>query len=110
MNERVLSFDARHRDVVGDCERRTGKAPTLFDVVCNMIDNYSSAHSIWERRVHHNWGLFKSLWPASVLLDVRLDRQDPETWEWIKVFGVLGGGCSIVCLLSLYLLFFRMLF
>jgi hypothetical protein len=111
LNERVLAFDVRHRDVVGAAQvSKGGKNPTLDDVVNVLIDNFMSAEQAWGRRVHREWGLFRSMWTGAVLLDRRLDRQDPETWSWISAFAVLGVGCLVVSALSLYLLFFRMLF
>lgn len=110
MSERVLAFDARKRDVVGSCQKEIGRAPTLDDVLTNMIDHYKQAEEAWGRRLHREWGLFRSMWPAAVLLDRRLDSQDPDTLSWLRAFSLLACGCIVACLSSLYLLFFRMLF
>merc|ERR1719498_204951 len=77
LNERVIAFDVRHRDVVGSSQRQVGKAPTPQDVLTNILDNYSKAEVVWARRTHREWGLFRSMWPAAVLLSYRLDRNDP---------------------------------
>jgi hypothetical protein len=106
MNERILSFDARHRDVVGSAAAKVGKAPTIADIVQNIVDNYDNAREIWSGRIHRDWGLFRSMWPASVLLDPRLDRNDPETREWLSVFAILVSACIATSSVSLYLLFF----
>lgn len=105
LNERVLAFDTRHRDVVGATASSIGKSPTIDDIIANIIANYDDAHKIWLRRHHHNWGLFKSMWPASVLLDSRLDRKDPETNSWFTVFEICGSSCLMASALSLYILF-----
>lgn len=110
LSERVLAFDARHRDVIGQTEAKLGQPATINDIVQNMLENYDYAHKFWSRRKHRDWGLFRSMWPAAVLVDVRLDRTDPETRAWLTVFAIMVSGCAIVCLGSLYLLFFRMLF
>merc|ERR1740117_1660604 len=62
MNERVFSFDARHRDVVGLVQEKLGKPPTVRDIVQNMVDNYDHAYRFWEQRDHRSWGLFRSMW------------------------------------------------
>merc|ERR1719401_1138995 len=54
---------------------------------------------------HRSWGLFRSMWPASVLVDHRLDRQDKDTRAWLKVFAILCVGCIFVSSTSLYFLF-----
>jgi len=110
MNERILAMDARKRDVVGDCQKQAGKAPTLDDVITNLVNNYKNAEQIWGKRRHREWGLFRSMWPTSVLVDIRLDRQDPDTRAWLLSFTLLGCGCMITSTASLYLLFFRILF
>jgi len=110
LNERVLAFDARHRDVVGAARTALGKKPSLQEIVQNMLDNYEQAHKFWQRRSHRDWGLFRSMWPASVLLDRRIDRHDPDTFAWLCAWAVLCAGCFIVSMGSLYLLFFKMLF
>lgn len=105
LNERVLAFDARHRDVVGSVKAKLGQAPTIREVVQSIIDNYDRAHKVWQVRMHRGWGLFRSMWLASVLLDRRLDRHDPETRAWLTVFTILGSGCLAASMCSLYLLF-----
>jgi len=105
MNERVFAFDARHRDVVGLTMEKLGKAPNINDIVTNIIENYDHAYRFWEQRQHRGWGLFRSMWPASVLVDQRLDRQDPETRAWLFVFPTMLGGCAVVSVFSLYTLF-----
>lgn len=109
LNERILAFDARHRDVVGATQMELGKAPTIDDIVQNMIDHYDHATIRWQRRMHRDWGLFRSMWPASVLLDGRMDRADADTRAWLTVFVILSSGCALVSIFSLYLLFFKML-
>jgi len=105
VNELVLAYDTRHRDVIGDTLAQVGKAPTMDDVVRNMIKGYQKAHKRFARQVHHNWGLFRSMWVASVLLDTRLDKDDPDTRSWLMVFAVLATGSILTSLLSFYLLF-----
>lgn len=106
INERVLAFDSRHRDVVGATQIQVGKAPTIDDIVQNIVNNYDQAHKLWQRHTHVRWGLFKSFWPASVILDRRLDwRHDPDTRAWLTVFTILASGCILASLCSLYLLF-----
>ena len=102
LNERLLAFDARHRDVVGATEHAIGKAPTINDIVQNMLDKYDNAYKYWSNRKHRNWGLFRSMWPASVFLDRRLDRRDRETRAWLTVFAILVAGCSLVSVGSMW--------
>lgn len=106
MNERVYAWDARHRDVVGATQTQVGKAPTIDDIVQNIVHNYDHAHKLWQSRAHVRWGLFKSFWPASVILDRRLDwRHDPDTRAWVTVFTILASGCILASMCSLYFLF-----
>jgi len=105
MNERVFAFDARNRDVVGLTMEKLGRAPTINDIVKSMVGNYEVAYEIWEKRQHRSWGLFRSMWPGSVLVDRRLDRQDPETFAWLVVFLIMLAGCALVSCFSLYFLF-----
>merc|ERR1719253_2553242 len=79
LNERVLAFDVRHRDVYEDTLADIGRSPTLKDIILNVIKNYGNAQGVWHTRMHRSWGLFRSLWPASLLLDRRLDTSDPDT-------------------------------
>lgn len=104
MNERVLAFDARHRDVVGAAQKSLGHSPTIRDIMLNIIEHYEDARVIWGRLNHRHWGLFRSMWPASVLVDRRLDRNDPETKAWISVYTILATLCSLASLLSMYIL------
>jgi hypothetical protein len=105
LNERVLAFDARHRDVIGSVMKKLGRAPTVADVVENLVSNYDVAQRCWDKRKHRSWGLFRSMWPTGVLVDKRLDRTDPDTRAWLCAFGILAAGCLVVCVLSLWLLF-----
>lgn len=105
MNERVLAFDVRHRDVYQDCLADLGHLPALDDVMQNVLRNYENAKSIWHTRVHRSWGLFRSMWPAALLLDRRLDGTDPDTLSWLKVSMILTVGSGITSLLSIYLFF-----
>jgi len=103
LNERVLAWDARHRDVIGETEATLGKPPTVDNIVRNMISNYDKVPDRQSRG--QRWGMFKSMWIASVLLDPRLDRKDPETRSWLMVFAILVTGSGFTSILSFYMLF-----
>jgi hypothetical protein len=103
LNERVLAFDVRHRDVYEDTLADIGRSPTLKDIILNVIKNYGNAQGVWHTRMHRSWGLFRSLWPASLLLDRRLDTSDPDTHTWLLVCFILLSGCVITSLLSVYI-------
>lgn len=103
LNERVLAFDVRHRDVYEDTLADIGRSPTLKDIILNVIKNYGNAQGVWHTRMHRSWGLFRSLWPASLLLDHRLDTSDPDTHTWLLVCFILLSGCVITSLLSVYI-------
>lgn len=103
--ERVLAFDVRHYDVVGRTEAAIGRPPTIRDIIQNLADNYDHAHRGWQKRIHKRWGLFRSMWPAAVLVDSRLDRSDPDTRAWLQVFAILLGGSLLTSGYSIYSLF-----
>lgn len=108
MDERVVAFDARHRDIVGEVMKKKGAKPTLKDIVEDIIQNYDRANRHYKKhkdRLDHAWGLFKSLWPAAVLVDERLDRKDPYTWEWLLVFGLTCSLCLMATFISLIYFF-----
>jgi hypothetical protein len=104
MNERVVAFDVRHRDVLAEIMLKLERTPTLDDVFVNVIDHYDSAKEQWHARVHKQWGLFRSMWPASLLMDDRLDKSDKPTRTWLYTIGILLAGCVITSLGSVYLL------
>lgn len=106
MDERVMAFDARHRDIIGECESSLGRKPTLDDIFKKIIEGYEAAHIMRAKHVNHHWGLFRSLWPASVLVDRRLDWRDSRTREWLISFNSLLGACIFAALISV-LFFFR---
>jgi len=106
MNERVLAFDARQRDIVGEAQADVGKAPSIQDVMQNIINHYDVVNASWQTRTHRGWGLTRSMWPASLLLDRRLDSNDADTRAWLYVFAILSSGCIIVSIFSIYLLYF----
>jgi hypothetical protein len=105
LSERILAFDARHRDIVGVAAAKLKRPPTLNDVIVNLVEHYDKSHNFWKKRKHRGWGLFRSMWPACVLVDHRLDWHDPETRGWLTVFAALSSGCLVVSALCLYLLF-----
>lgn len=87
MNERVLAFDARHRDVVGSVRDEIGEKPALSDIFENLIKTYDEASErFYTTRKHYGWGFFRSLWPAALLVDRRLNFEDPKTRSWLFVF------------------------
>lgn len=104
MNERVLAFDVRHRDVFADTLADIGKVPNLSDIFANIVANYDISKDQWHSRVHRQWGLFRSLWPAELLLDRRLDSKDELTRAWLITSVILLSGCIITSLMSVYLL------
>jgi len=102
MNERVIAFDVRHRDVYTDALADSGRLPGLDDIIQNVIANYETASSVWHTRMHRSWGLFRSMWPAALLLDRRLDWSDKDTRSWLIASAILVLGCIITSLLSVY--------
>lgn len=104
MNERVLAFDVRHRDVFADVQSQLGKVPNLHEILQNIIDNYEVSRCQWHARVHRQWGLFRSMWPAALLVDRRLDRKDKPTQQWLLTISILLSGCIFTSCLSVYLL------
>jgi len=101
LNERVLAFDARTRDVVGDVWDKNEKRPSLADVFQHIIDTYDEAsHRFYRNKKHYEWGFFRSLWPAAVLVDTRLDWHEPKTRSWLCVFAILLAGCIVVLFCS----------
>jgi len=107
MNERVLAFDVRHRDVFADTLAELGKAPTIDDIFRNVISNYDVAKERWHARAHRQWGLFRSMWPAALLLDRRFDMNDEITRAWLITCSILACGSLITSLLSVFLLLFH---
>lgn len=106
LDEVVLAHDARWRDVVGHSMDKVGKRPTLCDVVQNILDTYDHAsedYSNWKRsNPREAWGFFKSLWPAALLLDPRLDySEDKKTRDWRYVIGSLLVLCIVILFISL---------
>jgi hypothetical protein len=102
LDERVLCFDARHRDIVGDVMEEFGRAPKLDDIMQNIIDTYDQAsENFFTNRRHKKWGFFRALWPAAVLVDRRLDRNDPKTWSWLIIFGMITVGSIVVSFFSI---------
>lgn len=102
LNERVLAYDARKRDIVGDCLKELNKAPSIDEIFKHITDNYGEASArFYSTRKHYGWGFFRSLWPAAVLMDRRLDRQEPKTRSWLYVCGILGAGCVVVLFCSM---------
>jgi len=102
LDERVLCFDARHRDIVGDVMEQFGRAPKLEDILQNILDTYEQAsENFFDNRRHKKWGFFRSLWPAAVLVDKRLDRNDPRTRSWLIIFGIISVGIMVVFLFSM---------
>lgn len=102
--ERVACWDARHRDVIGEVmDANGGKPPPLRKVIQNIIDNYENAAAdFYSVKTHFQWGFFRSLWPAALLLDHRrLDWQDQETRHWLVVITVVLAGCLVVSFISL---------
>jgi len=104
MNERVLAFDVRHRDVFAETQLQLGRQPTLNNIFQNVVDHYDTSKNQWHARVHKQWGLFRSMWPAALLIDKRLDRTDKPTRQWLYTCAILLGGCILMSLLSVYLL------
>jgi len=104
MNERVLAFDVRHRDVFAETQLQLGRQPTLNNIFQNVVDHYDTSKNQWQARVHKQWGLFRSMWPAALLIDKRLDRTDNPTRQWLYTCAILLGGCILMSLLSVYLL------
>jgi hypothetical protein len=104
VNERVLAYDVRTRDVVGMTEDALGRAPSIDDIVENLLENYDAAHTLWGQRDHKAWGLFRSMWPAAVLVDYRLNRRDADTRAWLTVLAILATGCLGMASFSVYLL------
>lgn len=102
LNERVIAFDVRHRDVYSDTVADLGRLPGLNDIVQNIMTNYESAKGVWSTQIHRNWGLFRSMWPAALMLDRRLDWNDQETRSWLLVASVLVVASSITSLLSVF--------
>lgn len=101
LQERVLCFDARNRDIVGNAREELGRAPKLDDIMQNIIDTYDEASKLfYTRKKHRRWGFFRSLWPAAVLVDKRLDRQDPKTRSFLTTFGIVSVGSILVSFFS----------
>jgi hypothetical protein len=97
MNERVIAFDARKRDVIGDVGEDLGRAPKLDDIFASLIETYDeAAERFYSAKRHYRWGLFRSLWPASLLVDRRLDFQDPKTRSWMLAIMTYFSICSVV--------------
>lgn len=104
IDERVLSFDVRHRDVFAETQLQLGRPPTLDDILQSVIDSYDASNIQWHAKVHKQWGLFRSMWPAAILIDKRLDRTDQPTRQWLYTCAIISGGCIFMSLLSVYVL------
>jgi len=102
VNERVIAFEARHRDVYSDTMSEIGRAPCLDDIMQNVIKSYESASRVWSTRNHRSWGLFRSMWPAELLLNRQLDWNDKDTRSWLQVSFLLAGASATLSLLSAY--------
>lgn len=102
VNERVLAFEARHRDVFLDTMTSIGRMPAIHDLVKNIVDNYEESAEVWHSMKNKHWGIFKSMWPAGLLLDSRLDKHDEETRTWFIVSTILLTGSAGVTVLSVY--------
>lgn len=102
LNERVLAYMARNVDIVTEAERRLGKNPGLNDVFRDIINLYEEASSKYyvPKRKHYEWGFFRSFWPAAILMNRKLDRNDPDTRSWLYVFGIIAIGCIVVVFCS----------
>jgi len=101
LNERVLCYDARNRDIVGNAMEELGRAPKLDDILQNIIDTYAEASEMfYTKKKHYSWGFFRSLWPAAVLVDKRLDRDDPKTRSWLATFLIVAVGSLVVSFFS----------
>jgi hypothetical protein len=102
MNERILAFYCRKCDVIGDCCDAINKDPDLDDLIQFLIDNYEKAsEKFYNTKRHYSWGFFRSLWPAAVLVDRRLDWNEPKTRSWLYTVGILLCGCSVVLFCSM---------
>lgn len=105
LDEHVLAFQARHFDIVGDTPDAPGNKDgkkALAAVMNYIIQTYDKASERYDKKrdQYHEvkglralfkmkWGFFKSMWPANVLCDPRLDWDDKETREWKLVFNTL---------------------
>lgn len=102
LNERVLCYEARNRDIVGSTMENLGRAPKLDDILRNILETYSeSSKMFYTRKKHNAWGFFRSLWPAAVLVDKRLDSGDPKTRSWLITFGIIAFGSILVSFFSI---------
>lgn len=102
LNERVIAFDVRHRDVYSDTLADLGRLPGINDIVQNVMANYESSKGVWSTQIHRNWGLFRSMWPAQLMIDRRLDWNDKDTRSWLQVSSILVVGSTITSLLSVF--------
>lgn len=101
--ERVACWDARHRDVVGEVTDQLGRPPPLSAVMENLITNYdSAAEDFYGAKTHFEWGFFRSLWPAALLVDHRrLDWNDRDTRHWLIVVTMILVGSLFTSFVSL---------
>jgi len=104
MSEQVIALDVRHRDVYSDTLADIGRQPGLDDIIQNVVANYEAAKDVWSTQIHRSWGLFRSMWPAALMLDRRLDWKDKDTRSWLQVSSIMVGGSAITSLLSVYCL------
>jgi len=103
MDERVLAYDASHRDVVGSIKEEIGKAPALNDIFENLIKTYDEASERFHKMKQKDgiWGFFRSLWPAALLVDKRIDFSDPKTRSWLFVFFTFVAMSLVVSVFSI---------
>lgn len=102
VNERVIAFEVRHRNVYAETMHDVGRPPTLHDIMQNVINNYESASQVWSTRSHRSWGLFRSMWPAELLWNRHLDWNDKDTRSWLQVATIIAGGSTVLSLLTVY--------
>lgn len=102
VNERVIAFHVRHRDLYSDTMTDIGRAPRLRDLMQSVINSYESASRSWSARKDGSWGLFRSMWPAELLMNCQLDWNDKETRSWLQVSFIVAGASATLSLLSAY--------
>lgn len=102
VNERVIAFHVRHRDLYSDTMTDIGRAPRLRDLMQSVINSYESASRSWSARKDGSWGLFRSMWPAELLMNRQLDWNDKETRSWLQVSFIVAGASATLSLLSAY--------
>jgi len=112
MNERVLCRDVRRNSVYKRTRQDSGKEiVTISDVVQNLKEHYDEGHEQWLKQNsaksvgarQQEW-VFRAMWPATVLTHWRMDRNDPDTWEWLCVLTLVLTVSSLLSFSSLCLL------